>query len=139
MIEEGIIGLVAAGLAAASPPIVVTGGSLATLPKGQALPSWTYQMVSGVPDRTLWNPKGGLVAGRIQIDCYGYSAADAVGLARAITGVLHGHRGTLPDADATYLDSAFWSDVHDPEWDEASRTWRRMIEFEISYQAVIQV
>jgi hypothetical protein len=139
VIEQGLVKLVQTGLAASSPPIVLMGGFLATLPKGQVLPSWTYQMVSAVPDRTLDNAKGGLFAGRIQIDCYGAEADDAVSLSWAIARVLNGQRGTLADADGTYLDSAFLSDTHDPEVDEASRTWRRVIEFDICYKVVFQV
>ena len=131
MIEQGLVQLVQ-GNADVAALAVNGGGWLATLPKGQTLPSWTYQVISAIPALTLTTVTG-LQPSRWQIDCYGMEAADVVNLSKAINGALHGFRGTLADPDNTYVDSAFRSDLHDPEYDPASRTWRRVIEFEIHY------
>jgi hypothetical protein len=46
--------------------------------------------------------------------------------------VLNGFSGVLPDPDSTFVSSCFTSDEMD-FFDEASRTYRRMIEYEIFF------
>jgi hypothetical protein len=132
VIEQGIVQLLTAnaGVAALTP---AGGGFLAELPKGQTLPSWTYRGVSNVPVARGLNVVAGLRTWHVQIDCYGYSAADVLALAGALGLALNGYHGTLSDGGSTIVDSAFWSDAHDPEFDSDSRTWRRVLEFEVNY------
>lgn len=130
MIEQGIVKLVQedADVAAIA---TAGGGYFAQLPKGQALPSWSYQVVSSPPQRTLLNERFEFM--RLQIDCYGDIGADAVRLAKSIDAVLDGYRGTLSDSDATQVDSCFQSDVKDFPLSDASRSFRRMLEYEIHF------
>jgi hypothetical protein len=133
VIEQGISRLVQSAAAVAA--IAKHGGGyLRQLPKGQVLPSWTYTTVSNadLAGQTLTSVAG-LRTWRAQIDVYGSEAADTVTLSKAIKVVLNGYRGTLADADQTIVDSAFWLDSHDPEYDEASRSWRRVNEFQVNY------
>lgn len=109
------------------------GGFLGGLPKGTALPSWTYRWASDVTTGRSLQCHTGLTYARVQIDCYGYQRTDAVILGRAISKKLNGYRGVLADPDATIVDSIFSSDKHDPEEDTDSRTWRRVLEFEVNY------
>lgn len=111
------------------------GGFLSGLPKDQPLPSWSYIMVSHSPDATLMTIRG-FASIRLQIDCYGNSGAEIIALADAIDRVLQGFKGPLPDPGATYVDSCFQSDLQDFPLDEAGRTFRRMLEYEIFYSNV---
>lgn len=134
MIEQGLVKLVQdnSGVAAIA---TQGGGFLVELPKGQVLPSWTYQRVSTVPNTTLLSTKGLRIA-RFQIDCYGAQAADALNLRIAIANVLDGYQGTLPDPDSTFVSSCIPSDEMDYPYDEASRTWRSMLEYEIAFAQI---
>lgn len=129
MIEEGIAKLVQ------SDPTVLalcpTGGFYSTLPKGQPLPSWSYIVVSEVTQYTLI-ARTDLTERRLQIDMYGMKGADVLNLARAIDNVLSGYRGTLTDPDATVVQGCFRSNELD-FFDADSRTYRRMLEYELQY------
>lgn len=129
MIELGIVMKINAGLGN------TIGGFLDTLPKDQALPGWTYGVVSRVRKTTLQCPSG-LSMMRLQVDIYGYEAqqgADVLTIAKQIDLILNGYRGALPDPDSTYVDSCFTSDVKDFPLDPESRNYRRMLEYEIWY------
>lgn len=135
MIEQGLVGLVQADAAVRA--IAPTGGFLSTLPKDFAQASWTHKVVSQPTSAGLTTVKG-LTMRRVQIDCYGTAAsqgADTIHLAVAINNVLEGFRGTLGDPDATYVDSIFLSDVMD-FFDDAGRTYRRMLEYEIWFNQI---
>jgi hypothetical protein len=69
---------------------------------------------------------------RLQIDCYGDTAANAMALARAISQVLDGYQGTLADPDSTFV-SAVVPDGGMDFFDDARRSYRRMLEYEILY------
>lgn len=127
MIESGIVILVQANadVTAISP----IGGFLGELPKGQALPSWSYTFVSDVPLYTLTG-KDPLTMRRLQIDCYGNAAAEAITLAYAIDKVLSGYKGTLPDPDSTVVQGCFRSNLIDFV-DGDSRTFRRLLEYSV--------
>jgi len=131
MIEKGLVDLVQ-GTAAVS-AIAATGGFLLTLPKAALLPNWTYFIVSDVPNYTLIGPVE-LTFRRIQIDCYGNTGQEVIRLANAINTVLSGFSGTLTvnssPVDTTYVHAIFRSNTID-FFDDAGRTYRRMIEFEI--------
>jgi hypothetical protein len=127
MIELGVV-LLVQGTAAVS-AIAPTGGYFAQLPKDFTLPSWTYQKVSDPANYVL---SGAMTQGqlRMQIDCYGDTAADAILLAKAIDELLSGFRGTLPDPDSTFIQGCFRSNELD-FFDVDSRTPRRMLEYQI--------
>src|SRR5450631_2960053 len=130
MLEAGIVSLVMANADVLA--ITRTGGFLVALPKDETLPSWTHQTLSDSGPYTLGGAHG-FVTRRLEINCFGSQRADAVSLAKAIDNVLSGYRGTLPDADATVIFGCFRSDRMDAPFDEASRTYRRMLEYEIQY------
>ena len=127
MIEQGLVKLVQASSTVSA--ICPTGGLFVELEKDQALPGWTYRFFSDHPEETL-TTIGGLTRRRVQIDCYGTSGSDVIRLAAAINQVLHGYRGTLTDTDSTVVDSISRSDLMD-FFDDARRSYRRMLEFEI--------
>jgi hypothetical protein len=125
MIEQGMVQLLQGTPAVAA--IAANGGFFGTLPKDFPLPSWSYMVVSDPVDYELTGPVS-LGSTRIQIDCYGAVAADALRLASAIDAVLIGYRGTLPDPDATVVQGVFRInklDFFDPD----ARNYRRMLEY----------
>lgn len=132
MIEQALVTLVQGDTDVSA--IASTGGFFAQLPKGQALPSWTYTNVAGPIDYTL---TGSCRLGyrRIQIDCYGNTAADAISLAAAIDAVLNGYSGTVsttssPITTLAVIKACFRVSLHD-FFDPDSRTYRRMLEYEL--------
>jgi hypothetical protein len=129
VIEEGIQKLVQADAAVAA--LCTAGGFMSTLPKGTALPSWAYTQVHSSSTPHL---KGvdGLTGLQLQIDVFGSTALQAIRLAKAISNVLDGYSGTLADADATQVQECLGDGGHD-FFDDAARTYRRMLEFSIWY------
>lgn len=129
MIEDGIVQLVQA-----DPTVLAQcsfGGFYLSLPKGTPLPSWSYQVVSEPAEYTLVG-RTDLTPRRLQIDVYAMNGAQALNLARAIDNVLSGWKGTLPDTQATLVQGIFRDNEID-FFDDASRTYRRMIEFFVNY------
>jgi len=126
-IEQGMVILVQgnAGVSAIAP----LGGFLAELPKGQALPSWTYLYVSDQATYTLTGPDP-LTMRRLQIDCYANAGADIVKLAAAIDAVLNGFKGLLSDQQ-TLVQGCFRSNLIDFPFDDVARTYRRMLEYQL--------
>ena len=96
MLEEGIVAMLNADarITAIVPP--GGGGFLGTLPKDQALPSWSYLFFGAVPNLGLQTPTG-LAKISMQIESYGQQRADAINLAQALYEVLNGFQGTLSD------------------------------------------
>lgn len=132
MIEEGLVKLVQGNVSVAA--IAVGGGGfLAELPKNQTLPSWTHMAVSEPGEYTLTGRQS-LRKRRAQIDCFAADPDEAILLARAINLLLDGYRGTLTDADNTVVQGCFRSNVID-FFDDAPRTYRRMLEYEIWFIA----
>lgn len=129
MIEEGIVRLLQTTPAVSA--IAPVAGFFAELPKDNPLPSWTYITVSQAITSGLTFADG-LRTRRIQLDCYGFLAADAIALAKAIDKVLLGYTGTLPDADHTFVNVILLEDQMD-FFDDARRSYRRMLEYEIVY------
>lgn len=132
MIEQGIVKLVQSDLTVNA--LVPVGGFFAELPKDQALPNWSYRSISLVANTGLQFSTG-LRMMRLQIDVYGDingRGADSIALAKAIDHVLNGFAGTLSDPDSTFVSSCFLSDEID-FFDDAGRTYRRMLEYEILF------
>jgi hypothetical protein len=120
--EQGFVTLVNTGAS-------ISGGYLAQLPVDAKLPSWTYQVVSDPSDYTLQNAVE-LGYMRMQVDCYGDTAAQSIILAKAIDRVLSGYLGTLPDG--TIVQGCFRTNRID-FFDDSARNYRRMLEYEIWY------
>jgi len=131
MIEQGLVELVQgnAGVSA----IAAAGGYFAILPKDATLPSWTYTFIFNSSGLTLTTPES-QTPSRVQIDCYGSAAADAIRLAKAIDSVLSGYRGTLADPDSIFVQGCFQINSID-FFDDARRTYRRMLEYRLWYNA----
>lgn len=135
MLEQGLFGGTQ-GLVTANPgvkAIAPVGGFLATLPPNQAYPTYTYLMLGLKPGMTLLSVNGGGAKVSCQIDAYGEARADVLNLTQAIKVVLHGFRGRLADADSTYVDSCFLTDIRDLDEDPDARVFRRMSEYEIRF------
>lgn len=126
MIEQGLVLLVNADVTV-SAIIAKDGGFFAQLPKDFPLPSWTYDTVSDPAGYLLSQPET-VGQRRIQIDCYGNTAAEAILLAKAIDDLLSGYVGTLPDPDATHVQGCFRTNLLD-FFDVDPRTPRRMLEY----------
>jgi hypothetical protein len=60
--------------------------------QGKPDPSAVIYLITGLPDYHMAGPSG-FVESRVQIDCRGATAADALELARAIEARLSGYRG----------------------------------------------
>jgi hypothetical protein len=130
MIEEGIVQLVNADSTVRS--LAPIGGFFVELPKDAILPSWSYLVVHVQPISTLLSVASGLKKMTLQIDCYGATAANAMALAKAISHVLDGYQGTLSDPDSTFVSAAIPDGGMD-FFDDARRSYRRMIEYEILF------
>lgn len=128
MIREGIARLVQGNTSVSS---IAKSGGFGTVPKDQALPTWSYMLFSRDRNAGLVSVSG-LSRIRMQIDCYG-QGADVINLASAINGVLHGFTGTLPDSDSTWVNSCLQTDEQDMPQDPESRSDRTMLEYEIWY------
>lgn len=130
MIDDGIVLLVQADATVAAQ--CSFGGFWLSLPKGTPLPSWSYQVISEPTEYTL-SGRTDLMPRHLQIDVYAMDAAEAQSLTRAIDNVLSGWRGTLPDTQMTVVQGIFRDNELD-FFDDASRTYRRMLEFFIHYE-----
>ena len=132
MLELALVTLVQgnAGVSA----IASVGGFSIQLPKGQALPSWSYHIAAENLDYTL-EGRAGVGFRRIQFDCYGNGAADCISLAAAIHSVLNGYSGTVltatsPITTLAVIQGCFLLNTID-FFDEPSRSYRRMLEYEV--------
>lgn len=133
MIEQGLVKLVQgnAGVLA----LCKSGGFDSELPKDFSLPTWIYTIVYDHSDPTLLSFKT-LNRFCIQIDCFGKTAGEALTLAKTISGVLDGFRGTLADDDSCWIDCCFSTDRQN-FFEDAPRNYRRMIEFTAMYSTGI--
>jgi hypothetical protein len=125
VIEQGFVELVQGDPAVSA--IAAQGGFFAQLPPDLPLPSWSYNVVSKVSDYLLAGPET-LASRRIQVDCYGTVAADAINLAKAIDAVVNGYRGLLTDPDTTFIQGCFQTNMID-FFDPDARSFRRMLEY----------
>ena len=134
MVEQGLVMLIQSGLG--TPPIA-PGGWAVELPKDQVSPAapmaWTYRSIDSDPTYLL-NGQDGFTGWYVQIDCHGYTMANAITLARAIDGVLRGgYAGTLPDPDHTVVVGIFRQNHFLDGFSDANRTYVRTLEYLIQY------
>ena len=130
MIEQGIVSLIQSNATVAA--LCPAGGFLAMLPANQALPSWTHATIGQTNGYTLQGPES-LTMRRMQINCFGTTATEAMKLANAITKALDGYRGTLADPDATVVQANFADNVIDI-FDADPRSYRRSLDFQIWFE-----
>jgi hypothetical protein len=122
-----------------SPPVAgVTGGFADQLPKDQvsaAAPmAWTYKTIVLEPDYVIGGQTG-WTDWHVQIDCHGFTAANAITLLRSIDSVLRGgFRGVLPDPDSTYVFQTIRQGPAVSGFSDADRTYVRSLEYLVSYQ-----
>jgi len=131
VIEQGLVILIQESI----PEDMAPGGFAVQLPPNQiteASPmAWTYTLLGGTPVNAL-HTVGGLRMRRLQIDCFGLTAAHAFTLASAVQSALDGFSGALKDPDKTVVDNCLLSEEpYDFPFDAAARNYRRMIEFEL--------
>lgn len=63
-------------------------------PRASALPSICLHQISGVRQYAMTAPSG-LVAARVQVDCWGLTQADVTAVARAVNAAIGGLRQTV--------------------------------------------
>ena len=135
MIEAGIVQLINAGIASAYPGL--TGGFSSQLPENflsNANPwSWCYRSIMSKPLYML-SGQGALTEWEVQIDCHGKTAANSIGVARAIDGVLRGgYSGTLSDSDSTVVLGVFRLPSQVDGFNDDAHTFVRSLEYNIQY------
>jgi hypothetical protein len=141
VIEQGLVMLIQAGLAATTPPLIVPGGFFVQLPKdliSAANPmAWSYRWILDEPTASLGGQGAGLTAATVQLDCHGFTAVNAIVLARAITKLLRGSfRGVLPDPDGTLVDMIFKLPGQVDGFCDANRAYVRSLEYSIHYSQI---
>jgi hypothetical protein len=134
MIEAGLVALIQAGLG--TPPIA-PGGFAVQLPKDQissASPmAWTYRGIITDPTYVL-EGQDAFTDWEVQIDCHGYTMANAIALARAIQGVLRGNwSGVLPDPDHTVVFGVQQEPLGPDGFSDANHSYVRTLEYKIQY------
>ena len=137
MIEQGFVALIQAGLG--SPPMA-PGGFAVQLPKDQissAAPmAWTYRSIVSDPTYHLGG-QDALTGWEVQIDCHGYTMANAITLARAIDAVLRGgYTGVLSDPDHTFVQGVFRMGPFIDGFSDVNRSFVRTLEYLVNYDQI---
>jgi hypothetical protein len=129
-VEQGIVALLLA--ADAVKTITTNGGWYEQLPPDAPMPNWSYMTIFKHPLHGL-QAKPGLIPWMVQFDVYSENdnGVGCLQLAGAFKSILDGYAGTLPNGVG--VDSAFWEDERDHELDPARRTWRRSLDFRVTY------
>lgn len=96
-----------------------------TLGDDDGLPRASINRISGVRQMTLDGPA--LMDGRVQIDCYGETYAEAIGASREIRAALEGYQGGV--IQGVFLDS-----IRDQFADDAQLLRRVSMTFSITYR-----
>ncbi len=137
MIEAGLVTLIQAGLG--TPPMA-PGGFAVQLPKDQissASPmAWTYRGIIVEPTYVL-EGQDAFTEWEVQIDCHGYTMANAIALARTIQAVLRGNwSGVLPDPDHTVVFGVQQEPPGPDGFSDANRSYVRTLEYKIQYAQI---
>ena len=135
MIESGLVLLIQPGLTGLFP--TCPGGFGVQLPDDLISPTvpwaWTYRRITREPSYLL-NGQDSFMSAEYQIDCHGYSMANAITLAHAIEAVLSGsYAGTLTDADSTVVYGIFMLPGAPDGYSDANRSYVRSLEIQIDY------
>lgn len=129
MIEQGLVMLIQSRIG--SPPMAVGGfaGQLPTNLLGS--PAYVYSVINDPANTTLRGTRG-FGNRMMEFKCYGPSALLCQQLANAIDNVLDGFRcGTLPDPDATRVDSIIRTDRIGPTFSDSARNHMITLEYSI--------
>jgi hypothetical protein len=137
MVEFGLQLYITAGLANASIP----PGFSDVLPKNQitvATPqAWLWKTILAEPDYVLEGGGAGYTTWQVQLDCFGYTAAYAMSLARSIETVLRGSfAGTFADADTTKVFGIVRQPLFLGGFDEDNRAFVRSLEYVVTYSQI---
>ena len=123
--EEGLVGL----LLNYAPLTALASQRVYWLraPQNVAKPYVVLQVITAIPDVSHSGPNG-LVAGRVQADCYGTTYNSAKGVARAVTNRLSGFKGVY---SGTIFDGVFKDAERDEYEDDESpeKLFRVSIDF----------
>lgn len=136
MIEQGLYNLITAGLNDST----IQGGFPVQLPKDcinkTNRKAWTYRSILSTPIYTL-NGEDTLTDWEVQIDCHGFTMADAMNLARSIKSILGGAwSGIMTDTDYTVCVGIFQAPGQVDGFQDSSRTFVRSLEYNIHYYDV---
>lgn len=103
-------------------------------PQGAASPRIVLTRIGGVRDMTLKEPSG-LVASRVQVDCYGTSYGSAKNVARAVEARLSGYSGTQ---NSTCFQGCFLIGERDDyfDTDTPEKLFRTSLDFTIWHKGV---
>jgi hypothetical protein len=101
--------------------------------QGRAYPLITMMTVSGAEGMTMRGPDG-LFEGRVQVDCYAESMAEAKRLAREVIAGLHGHRstGTGPRFAGIFHETT--RDGREGSTNDADRPFRTSLDFTVYWR-----
>ena len=98
------------------------------------LPAITYQVIGGVRRYTFDGPMG-MVAGRVQINCFASTLLAAAELAAAVRGVLDGYQGS---PESVRLESIFFEDQGDlpviAAGNEEQNVYAQTLDFQVTYK-----
>lgn len=132
MLETGIVQMLNADPGVSS--ITTTGGfGFDELAKNMCLPSWAFRFAGGRSFVTLQSAQG-LRWRRLEIHCMAGDADTTMQLAIAINVVLEGFSGLLPDDQpGTMVDSIFTSNTPVDFFDAGTRTYRRVLEYQVTF------
>ena len=96
-----------------------------TLGSGTSTPRASMYRTSGVRD--MHTQGLGLMQGRVQIDCYGATYAEAIGASRDIRAALEGYKSGP-------IEGAFLDSIRDQFTDDANLLHRVSLTFSITYR-----
>jgi hypothetical protein len=99
------------------------------LPQSPTLPALTYQWISLVPVHSMDGPSG-LVARRLQVDCWGSTYLAIETLAEAVRNRLDGYQGSLlaGSPSGSVVQGVFRAMERDG-YEEAPALYRRTVDF----------
>lgn len=93
------------------------------------LPAIVLNVISGAEGFHM-NGRDGLFKGRVQVDCYGETYADAKALGRAVRDLLHTYRG----GGFELITEISRRDHHEGGTNEATRAFRDGADFNVSWR-----
>ena len=99
-------------------------------PQGQPLPGVVLTVVSDFEGLVMSGPNK-LFEGRVQVDCYGHTYADAKGVARAVRDLLHGYRG----GGFRLVEHVATRDSRESGSNEAERPFRTSLDFTTAWRS----
>jgi len=99
-------------------------------PQGQPVPAIVLTVVSGAEGLNMQGGDG-VLAGRVQVDCYAATYSGVKAVARAVQGVLHAHS----DASLRLVAHVGTRDSRESGSNEADRPYRVSLDFQTQWRA----